>query len=115
VETTLATRDPLSTADAEVRGRGFTLTLAPGGADYQLLKPVNGDPIRQVIPVAQFCKLSKQGRIVVEAFDGPATNIVESGALANPHEPPLTIDVGTVAGMRALLEEACPSPVAGAG
>jgi hypothetical protein len=109
VGTTLTTRDVVSTAEADMRGRGFKLTLSPGGADYRLLKPVNGDPIRAVIPLAQFCKLANQGRIVVDTFDGPATNIIESEAVANPHEPPLTIDIGSAAGIRALFEEACPS------
>jgi hypothetical protein len=108
VEARLAIRDVAADAEADVRGRGFTLTLSPGGANYSLLKPDNGDPVRGTIPRSQFCGLTKHGRIVVSAFDGPAIHIDESGATANPHEPPVTIDVGAVDDMKALLEEACP-------
>lgn len=113
VEATLKTRDSITNAEAEVRGRGFTLTLAPGGAEYHLLKPMNGDPIQDAMPLARFCDLPNQGRIVIEPFDGPATNIVESGASANPHEPPISIDINTAEGIDALFQEACPMPTAG--
>jgi hypothetical protein len=108
VEARLLIRDVALDMEADVRGRGFMLTLSPGGAVYTFLKPDNGDPVRGTIPRAQFCGLAKHGQILVSAFDGPATHIDESGATANPHEPPVTIDVGAVDGMKALLEEACP-------
>jgi hypothetical protein len=68
------------------------MKLTPGDVECRLLKSVNSDHIRQAIPLAQFCKLSSQGKIAVEPFDGPATDIVESGAVANPHEPPIAVD-----------------------
>jgi hypothetical protein len=107
IEAILATRDSMTGDDVDVRGRGFTVKLTPGDAGYRVLKPVNGDPIRQTMPLAQFCKLSSQGRIVIEPFDGSATNIVESEAVANPHEPPISIDIRTIDGMSALFGEAC--------
>jgi hypothetical protein len=108
VETRLAIRDAAADAEADVRGRGFALALSLSGATYNLLKPDTDDPVRGTIPRSQFCVLTKHGQIVVSAFDGPSTHIDESGATANPHEPPVTIDVGAVDGMKALLEEACP-------
>jgi hypothetical protein len=108
VEALLMIRDVALDMEADVRGRGFTLTLSPGGAVYTLLKPDNGDSVQGNIPRSQFCGLTKHGQIVVSAFDGPATHIDEAGATANPHEPPITIDAGAVDGMKALLEEACP-------
>ena len=107
IETTLSTHDSVSGADADVRGRGFAMKLTPGDVEYRLMKAINGDPIQQTIPLAQFCKLSSGGRVAIEPFDGPATNVIESGALANPHEPPIAIDIQTIEGMDALFEEAC--------
>jgi TPR repeat protein len=104
------TRDWVSIANADVRGLGITLTLTPGNMSYHLLKPLNGVSIRTIIPLSQFCKLSHQGRITVEPFDGPATDAIEYATTVDPHEPPIAIDVGDVAGMSELFEEACPSP-----
>jgi hypothetical protein len=107
VETTLSTHDSITGADADVRGRGFAMKLTPGDVEYRLLKSINGDAVRETIPLAQFCKMSSEGRIAIEPFDGPATNIIESGARANPHEPPIAIDIKAIEGMNALFNEAC--------
>jgi hypothetical protein len=39
------------------------MKLTPGDVECRLLKSVNSDHIRQAIPLAQFCKLSSQGKI----------------------------------------------------
>jgi hypothetical protein len=116
VKTTLATRDSVSIAHADVRGRGFMLTLTPGDVSYRLLKPLTGDPTRSVIPLVQFCRLSNRGRIAIEPFDeDPSMDALEFATIADPREPPIVIDVGAVAGIGALFEEACPPSLRGAG
>jgi hypothetical protein len=113
VKVTLATRDWLSSADADVRGRGFVLTLTPGNS-YRLSKPLNGEQVGTVIPLPQFCRLSSRGRITVEPFDDDAAiDALEFATIVDPHEPPVMIDAGDFAGISALFEEACPPTLGG--
>jgi hypothetical protein len=107
VEATLSTQDSVTAAVIDVHGLGFRLKLTPGDTEYRLLKPVNRHPIQQAIPLAQFCKLSSQGRVVIEPFDTWATDRAEPSSAADLHEPPITIDVKTVEGMSGLFDEAC--------
>jgi hypothetical protein len=111
IDTVLKTGDPVSGIDADAPGRSFRLALSSGDVEYRLVKPAYGDPVRQGIPLAQFCKLAPRGRIMVERPGGPATGSAASEAAAYPHEPPITADISKVEGMTALFEEAC-SPLA---
>ena len=114
VEATLELKAP-GTADAslfppDVRGRGFSIRIEPKGGEYRILKSISNDPLRAIVPREDFCHLKAKGRIVIEPFDGPATNIVEAEAVANPHEPPIAIAATSIDGMADLLAEACSGP-----
>jgi hypothetical protein len=109
VEAAFSTHDPVSGAGAGVRGVGFTMKL--GDSEYRLANSGGDDPSRQAIPLNQFCKLSSQAKISIGPFDGPTTGAVDSAAAANPHEPPVAVDVTAIEGGNGLFAEAC-SPLA---
>jgi hypothetical protein len=102
-------RDPdlESLFSPEVRGQGFKISITPGGDEYRVLKSVSGDPLRTTIPRTDFCRMTNNGAIVVEPLDLWAKHIDESKAIANPHEPPISIPAVSIEGMPALLEAAC--------
>jgi hypothetical protein len=94
----------------DVRGRGFSIRIEPKGGGYRVLKSISDDPLRAIVPRADFCNLSAKGHLIIEPFDGPATHISEANAAANPHEPPIAIAASSIDGMADLLDEACGGP-----
>jgi hypothetical protein len=102
VAATLSAFDPATKTDEP--GRGFT--VSPRALEYPLSKPANGGPTRYAIPLAQFCRLSGNGRADVTVADALAKN----GADANGRQISFSIDFGSAAGMQALFGEACGAP-----
>ena len=107
----------LSTANADpqlqlsqrpdVRGRGFKLTLQPGGAEVIVIKAKDVTPWRETIGLSAFCVLQRGGKIAFEPYDVAAVPIAADQATANPTQPPIVADASKIDGMPALLEEAC--------
>jgi hypothetical protein len=107
VELALSMRDSVAGGDVDVPVRGFEIKLTPGDADYRLVKSVNDEPLRQVIPLAQFCKLSSKGRMAIGLIDDPVAAVAPSSAAANPRQPPIATDIEAIEGMNGLFNEAC--------